>query len=385
MSEYQYYEFQAVDRPLTDTEMRELRVVSSRAEITPTRFVNFYTFGDFKGQPARWMERYFDAFLYLANWGTRELMLRLPGHLLDLETAERYFVGDAAWVSVAGDFVVLGFQSDCEDGDWADNGTGWLSSLIPLRADLAGGDHRVLYLGWLLSVQEGELEDGETEPPVPPGLRRLTASLKVFADFLRIDRDLVAAAAEASPDLREPPSDEVLERWIAALPEADKTRLLLRALAGEGPMLRPELLRRFRDEHPREEAASAAPRTVGALLAAGEVRAEERRRRAAERAAREKARRERELAAERERRLDALAPREDEAWAQVEALIGTKLPNKYDEAVSLLAELRDLAVRSGRAGEADARIDALRERHARKPSLLQRLAKAGLARTDGLL
>src|SRR3954468_8722114 len=42
MSEYQYYEFLAVDRPLTEPEMRELRAVSSRAVITPTRFTNHY-------------------------------------------------------------------------------------------------------------------------------------------------------------------------------------------------------------------------------------------------------------------------------------------------------------------------------------------------------
>ncbi len=39
MSEYQYYEFQAIDRPLTEQEMRELRAYSTRANITPTRFV----------------------------------------------------------------------------------------------------------------------------------------------------------------------------------------------------------------------------------------------------------------------------------------------------------------------------------------------------------
>ena len=42
MSEYQYYEFQALDRPLDKDEMRQLRAVSTRASITPTRFVNEY-------------------------------------------------------------------------------------------------------------------------------------------------------------------------------------------------------------------------------------------------------------------------------------------------------------------------------------------------------
>jgi hypothetical protein len=51
MSEYQYYEFQAVDRPLTAEQMTQLRSLSSRATITPTRFTNFYTWGGFKGDP----------------------------------------------------------------------------------------------------------------------------------------------------------------------------------------------------------------------------------------------------------------------------------------------------------------------------------------------
>ena len=50
MSEYQYYEFRTIDRPLTQREMRELRAISTRAEISPTSFTNFYTFGDFSCQ-----------------------------------------------------------------------------------------------------------------------------------------------------------------------------------------------------------------------------------------------------------------------------------------------------------------------------------------------
>jgi hypothetical protein len=71
VSEYQYYEFLALDKPLTDKQRAELRKLSSRAEITATRFVNEYHYGDFRGSPEKLMERYFDAFLYLANWGTR--------------------------------------------------------------------------------------------------------------------------------------------------------------------------------------------------------------------------------------------------------------------------------------------------------------------------
>ena len=37
MSEYQYYEFLAVDRPLTAAEQAEVRQLSTRARITATR------------------------------------------------------------------------------------------------------------------------------------------------------------------------------------------------------------------------------------------------------------------------------------------------------------------------------------------------------------
>jgi hypothetical protein len=46
MSEYQYYEFAAIDRPLTREQMSRLRALSTRATITPTRFCNFYTWGE---------------------------------------------------------------------------------------------------------------------------------------------------------------------------------------------------------------------------------------------------------------------------------------------------------------------------------------------------
>ena len=78
VSEYQYYEFLAVDRPLDDAEQAEVRSLSTRARITATSFVNEYHWGDFNGDPNRLMERYYDAHLYVANWGTHRVMFRLP-------------------------------------------------------------------------------------------------------------------------------------------------------------------------------------------------------------------------------------------------------------------------------------------------------------------
>jgi len=379
MSEYQYYEFQALDRPLTERDMRELRRYSTRATITSTRFVNHYAWGDFKGNPTTWMERYFDAFLYVANWGTHVLMLRLPKRTLDLETLRRYLVGRSASARVKGDHVILELcADDDENDDWDDDGTGWLPSLIPLRADLAGGDLRTLYLAWLLCVQNDEVPADSLEPPIPPGLAKLTAPLKALADFLRIDGDLIAAVSEGSDDpSRDETSIRELRRWTAALPEAEKTELLVRVLAGEASLLREDLLRRYRGDAGALKPARGG-RTVSELCSAAERRTEDRNRKAAERASREKARREREKAAARAEYLTDLEKRDPKIWDEIRTMIATGKPADYDEAVRLLGDLRDLGTRSGRAEEVQNRIRQLRDKHSRKWSFVQRLERAGL-------
>ena len=118
MSEYQYYEFLSLDRPLTGKQRAELRSISSRAEITATRFVNEYQWGDLKGNPRDMVERYFDAFLYLANWGTRRLMFRLPRGMLDMETAQLYCYTDTASIISTDSYVILSLYVDRDPDDY---------------------------------------------------------------------------------------------------------------------------------------------------------------------------------------------------------------------------------------------------------------------------
>jgi hypothetical protein len=130
MSEYQYYEFLALDRPLTDKQLAELRSLSTRAEITATRFVNEYQWGNFRGDPQKMMERYFDAFLYLANWGTRQLMFRLPRGTLDEKTAELYCYTDAASLTETDDHLIISLYADRDpDDEWLEPG-GELAAMV---------------------------------------------------------------------------------------------------------------------------------------------------------------------------------------------------------------------------------------------------------------
>lgn len=379
MSEYQYYEFQAIDRPLTAKEMSELRSYSTRARITPTSFVNDYAWGSFKGNEDAWMEKYFDAFLYLANWGTHVLKLRLPARLLDSATAKAYCGGDRASARERSGKVILSFVSENEGGgDWVE-GENHLSSLISVRAELARGDVRALYLGWLLRAQAGELDDDDAEPPVPPGLGELSASLESLAEFLRIDSGLLHVAADASSPLGDTRIDrDEVHAWVNKLATKEKDDLITSLVVDADHAKPAELLRRFLTQRATAGGGPATTgRTVGRLLQATEAYAAERERIEAEKRAREKARRDREAALAREKHLDSLVGRETKLWTEIDGLVATKQPKNYDQAVKLLIDLRDLTAR-GKSDDFSLRMAALRQTQARKPSLIERLEKAGL-------
>src|SRR5947209_10324291 len=249
MSEYQYYEFRSIDRPLTGKEMASLRRLSSRAEITATSFVNVYNFGDFQGDPESLMESHFDAFLYVANWGTHRLMFRLPKEICAGREWEPFHTADTLKSWRKGGHVVVSFAADEIEMDWGEEGEGWLDQLLPIRADLLRGDFRSLYLGWLRAVQDEQLENDQPEPPLPPGLRNLSGPLLKLAEFLDIDRDLLDAAAENSADLEEPStSPDMLLRWIAALPAEEKDRALFQVASGKDADAATSLVRRFERE-----------------------------------------------------------------------------------------------------------------------------------------
>jgi hypothetical protein len=201
-----------------------------------------------------------------------------------------------------------------------------------------------------------------------------------MVEFLRIDPDLVWAAAAGSPHAPEPRGSEI-EGWLASLAEDERTALLVGFVEGSDPHLRSDALRRVRAASAAAE-AQAPTRTVGLLLAQAEHRRGDRERAEAERAASERARREREAAEARGRELDALAHREAKAWAEIDAHVATKQPRRYDDAAKLLRDLRDLGVRRGDAAAVEARIERLCAEHEKKPSFVQRVRSALLTDRD---
>jgi hypothetical protein len=165
MSEYQYYEFRAIDRSLADRQMRELRAISTRAAISRTSFSNHYEYGDLKANPRDLLVRYFDASLHFAHWLYAAIAFRYPKGALDLKLLRRYAAGQSLTVTTSGPHV-LTMSVERDDFDGGDYATSWLSSLIGLRAEIAGGDERPLYLAWLLGLQHGEVRL-KTSAPIP--------------------------------------------------------------------------------------------------------------------------------------------------------------------------------------------------------------------------
>ena len=104
----------------------------------------------------------------------------------------------------------------------------------------------------------------------------------------------------------------------------------------------------------------------------------DRQHRLATKRAEDEARREQARALARERRLDQLASEEEAAWSRVDALIAARKPGEYDAAVTLLTDLQALAERDDRDDTFALRTIALRQTHARKPSLIERLNQAGI-------
>lgn len=375
MSEYQYYEFLALDRPLTAKQRAELRSISSRAEITATRFANEYQWGDLKGDPLQMVKQYFDAFLYLANWGTRQVMFRLPRGVLDAETVAPYLPTDTVSLIETDSHLILNWFVDREPDDYWEEPGGQLAAMVQARSELAAGDLRLLYLAWLLALQSDEVDDEETEPPVPAGLKELSAGLRAVADFFEIDEDLIAVAAAASPSIEEPRG---LAEWIASLSSEEKDGLLVRVASGEGAPVQALLLRRFRAVGGAGSASAVPARTAAELLEAASDRKEAREKAAEERRRKAEARKAAEQAAAYTKRLDELATRTEAAWQEAAELIETKKPRDYDLATSLLRDLQALAERQDGSAAFRQRFLELRAQHQRKPSLLDRFDRAGL-------
>jgi hypothetical protein len=377
MSEYQYYEWQTLERPLTAAEQAAVNGLSSHIDVTSSQAIVTYNWGNFKHDPIKVLAKYFDAYLYIANWGTRRLVFRFPKGLLDAAAIEPYCDEYHAHIENVGDVQVLEFEMSEEEGfdEWMDE-RGLLSTLARVRDDILQGDYRALYLAWLkaMSLESDDYNEDEDdpenlfndpEPPLPAGLKQLTPPLKAFADFFEIDPFLISAASERSRSLT-PLQEADFAPWISRLSRRECDEFLFKivnAESGAVTALRKKLLS-FEKPVPRVE---THPRTFGELLKTAEKLSQTEARHQAEE------KRKKHIA-----EMQELAKREAQTWQDIEILLRSGYTARnYDDATGWLSKLQQLSEFQGTQENFKIRVRDLSERYKKRPALIERLEKKG--------
>ncbi len=378
MSEYQYYEFLAIDRPLSEKELDAVRSTSSRASITPNSFTNVYHWGSFKGDPLNLMRRYYDAQVYMANWMSATFMLKVPKNAIPEKmtraVSEKYILD---FDETAEHWIITWNLSDSENDDrfGMEDGTGWMVRLIPIRDELMRGDYRSLYIGWLAAVSQGAVDDEAEEPFLPAGLGTLTAAQQALADFIDVDVDLLAGAGMGTPSLKANPKIlPDMDEWLDSVPPQEIRALLKQVLEGRGQQAERALKNRFSSwQRERTPSASENPcRFVEELLANAEkaeaLRLEKQKTK--ERKAGEEKNRQRNAA------LEKLAKDFPTAWKKVNKTVETASGRAYDLAAVLLTDLSDAYKAHRSTAEFNIEMKRFMDNHGRRKALITRLEKA---------
>lgn len=385
MSEYQYYEFLAIERELTSKEMSALRNISSRAEITPVSLTNVYNFGDFKGNPTDLVRQYFNAHVYMANWGTALFMINLPLEAISRETAETMQSADFLDFKVFKNLWVITWSLDDEPEDLdrfvMDDGRSWMKRLVPIREELLRGDLRSLYIGWLAAVAKEMIDDEELEPLSLEGLGSLTPAQQALAEFLEVDSDLLAGAGMGNPDSEQyEQKKEMMEKWLNTLSQErllNATRLLL---TGQGQQAEREL----KNEYYAWMRSLSDGSSGDDLRTVKEIRenADSAQKMRLERERLERKRQEEKRRQKRQAHLKELAQNTYQAWKEIQRTVARGSGLAYKEVCQALIDLSEAYANYKDPESFQRELNHFIGDHMRRKALIKRLIQAGLLDQD---
>ena len=208
-------------------------------------------------------------------------------------------------------------------------------------------------------------------PAVPAGLGSLTEAQIALAKFLAVDGDLIAAAAEVSAEFpADGASDDRVAAWVAGLQKEEVRALIARIIQGDGLRIQTQLQSRYygaRHDATENARAGASGRTAGDLVAMAAQTARIRARQLS-------VKRER----ERHAHLSGLIPRFPALWTPVNSLAEEQKSSSYEQACTLLVDMRDAYAQAGRRSDFDAEFARFMERYSRRTALIRRLKEAQL-------
>lgn len=367
MSEFQYYEFRAIDKPLSSKARAEISSWSSRTTADAHSAIFTYSYSDFPKKVHQVVEQYFDMMLYYANWGSIQLIIKFPLDVIDFEKMNQYCVVDTMSLSKKNDFVLLDFEFNEEEGfeDWIDL-KGYLSRLIGIREEILSGNYHSLYLGWLHSIWRArdweDFEGSDLAPEFPNTPPQLTDSLLAFIDLLGIEPVIKDFWMGLSlPTKHTEPLDIVHQ--ISLLSEAEKQAYLLRLAEGEA-LLSIKFLNHLKkiaekEEKPQKQSSRKSAQEILAHLYEVEtMRINE------EQRLKEK---------DRIDKLEALAKKEAHLWLKAEEYIEQKNAKSYDEAIQIFLNLKELAEYKNKTSEFEKRMNEIVQSYSRLSSFKDKL------------
>ena len=367
MSEYQRYEFMTSDRPLSRAQLDAVNRLSSHIEASSTHALIEYSWGDFKHDPIDVLYRFFDGFLYWANWGAPQLALRFPHGAIPATLLDGYDLDEFVTLARYPDYDTLDIHfGEIEAPDeWVEYELG---ALMPIRDELMEDDLRALYIVWLaaqrLMGSYDEAEDYDIDaPPIPPGLATLTSAQQALTELLQLPQELIVAAAKHSAPATPAPNDD-FTAWVESLPPERRKQYLVR-LARNEPGLSRLLVTELRALRPdqRDAGSASGERVTYATLLTESKDIKEQ----LERERREEQQR------QRQRHLQQIHDHQDDYWQRITAAVERGSGVGYDEATKLLMELREVAGRFVEGAQFQERFRDWVQPHLRRPAFVKRL------------
>lgn len=328
-------------RSLSPRQRKEVSNLSSHISVTADSAEVTYHWGDFKHDPQVVLARYFDVFLYEANWGTQRVAFRFDLDTVDVAQLACFAVGDSLEVKQTEDgvFIEVWFEENWVEPSFSyydqyeDTGDWRLEAFESIYHQIQRGDYRGLFLLWLKGC---ELYPDEAKSVgLPKGMAKLEEEHRILADFVGVNERLVKQAAERSRSLpRKRKVEESLDIHLPKLSADQKDDYVRRLISEDAHAVQGALkreLRKLGNHHPPNYLGEVVRYEELADAAKREAQLE------AQRAKAEKERRRKEYLAE-------IGKREDELLDRVHALVSEKKTKSYEEAVLLLRGLEDLWV-----------------------------------------
>lgn len=386
MSEYQYVEFQAIDRPLNDKQFEFAQQQSSRAEVSRRSLTVEYHYSSFNGDIDGLLRNGFDVFLLYSNYGPREIRLRLPdGSPFEKHVWSKFVDGEGLkWskdVKGKGGILALSPYDESSDLESIWDFPQYVDAAIQVRERLMAGDLRALYLLWLCAADDDNNDPDETiEPPAPHGMAELPGHSEKLLTFFGLDTLLLKAAAEGVDSAPASVSqDKILEDWAWSLSAERSKSLLTRFLVEDSQVIKTETIAEIREaQSPISWPTTEKKRTFSQLLEICKVlRSNEnmiRQREADVKAKREAAKAEK----ERQARMKEMVASPATWLAKAEKMADARGTNNYKAAADILADLREAV--GGEEGDKIARRHAslLAKKYPTLNQLKASLRKRGL-------